>query len=114
MNQEVKVSENGNEYTIHSFHKKDDDGKIVETLELRLFRNMNMRILTEENETKEETKLRRQVVNNLIKKHKRGNVVWSPYPFGRQEGTPGLTCNENNRAVIEGIKKKQEEENGGE
>ncbi len=106
MTEEFKKTGSGVEYTEHTF--KRNDGK---ESSVRLLRSMAPARLTEDEETFEEYRIRRKMINRAMKLKKKGQLLWNPYPFGK--ATNGMSYNDKNReimkAVMEQQAKKQEE-----
>jgi len=107
MTEELKVTDSGIEYSEHKFKRNDGELHTV-----RLFRDFSNERLKDEDETFEEYKIRRTLAHKAMKHKTKGNLIWTPYPFGKT--TKGLSFNDRNvkvmKAVIEQSQKKQKEE----
>lgn len=111
--EELKVTDSGIEYKEYTFQRSvssnsKDEG---ETHTARLFMSMSPARLVDEDETYEEYSMRRDRIKFATKHKKKGNVLWTPYPFGK--GTKGMVYNEKNKEVMKALeeqyKKVQEE-----
>jgi len=100
---EVFQTESGIDYVVH----KVANSKTKEEREVRMFFSMSPTRLKEEDETREEYRMRRRVNADIIKRKKRGQLRWDPYML---KGEKGFSCSPNNRAVVEAMIKQQENE----
>jgi hypothetical protein len=96
MSEEFKVTDSGVEYKEHVFKRNNGEKHVV-----RVFQSVDPARLTDEDETFEEYKIRRGVIAYIDKQKKKGNTVWTPYPFGT--ATKGMVYNEKNREVIKAL-----------
>jgi hypothetical protein len=103
MNEELKVTDSGVEYAERIFRR--NDGKEVT---VKLYDSMSPERLKDCNETFEEYKIRRVLVNKHIKQKTKGSILWSPYPFGK--ATKGMVYNNKNREVMYNVMQKFQEQ----
>ena len=103
MTEELKVTDSGVEYAERVFRR--NDGKEVT---VKLYNSMSSARLEDCDETYEEYKIRRALVNSHIKQRKIGNMLWTPYPFGK--ATKGMVYNNKNREVIHAVMEKMKEQ----
>lgn len=101
MSEELKVTKSGIEYKEYTFSNKE------ETHTARLFMSMTPARLVDEDETYEEYRMRRERIKYATKEKKKGNTLWTPYPFGTS--TKGMVYNDKNREVMKAMKQKYEE-----
>jgi len=100
---ELKVTDNGIEYKEYTFKRSvssnsKNEGEIHTA---RLFMSMSPARLVDENETYEEYTMRRDRIKYATKEKKKGNTLWTPYPFGKN--TKGMVYNEKNREVMKAL-----------
>lgn len=103
MIEQLKVTDSGVEYAERTFRRNDG----VEVV-LKLYNSMSSERLTDCDETYEEYKIRRTLVNKHIKQRKGGTVLWNPYPFGK--ATKGMVFNNKNREVMHKVMEKYKEQ----
>ena len=98
---EVQISKSGLEYIVNKVGNKVTN----EVRDVRMFFSMSSSRLEEDDETREEYRMRRRVNADIMKKKKSGQLRWDPYML---KGTKGFPNSPKNRAVVEAIIKQRE------